>query len=277
MKKFKIIVLLSIVFYTLSFAESMTQTLRGRVFDNLTEAPLPLANIVVLGTDPLIGTISDINGNFFLENVQVGRHNIQITMMGYESYIINELLISTGQQPVLNIPMQQTTLEMDELVVRIKKDIPLNTMTTVSSRQFTVEETQRYAGGMDDPARLASSFAGVATPAVSSNGISVRGNNPQGLLWRIEGVEAPNPSHFADLTVVGGGLLTALSSQMMGNSDFYTGAFPAEYGNASSGVFDINLKTGNSREREYSLQAGVIGVDFATQDLLSWAKMLPTI
>lgn len=112
---------------------------------------------------------------------------------------------------------------------------------------------------------VSASSSQTITPSVGSNGISVRGNNPGGLLWRIEGVEAPNPNHFADLTVVGGGLLTALSSQMMGNSDFYTGAFPAEFGNATSGVFDINLNTGNTEEREYTFQAGVIGIDFAAQ------------
>ena len=138
-------------------------------------------------------------------------------------------------------------------------------MSSLSARQFTVEETQRYAGGLDDPARLASSFAGVSTPAVSSNGISVRGNNPHGLLWRIEGVEVPNPNHFANLTVAGGGVLSAISNQMMANSDFFTGAFPAEYGNASSGVFDINLKKGNSNNREYTFQAGLLGIDFATE------------
>jgi hypothetical protein len=265
MKKMKIATLLFAVLSTATFAQTVTQSVRGKLFDNLTQAPLPYANIVVLDSDPLIGTTSDMDGNFILDRVPVGRHSIKVMMMGYENRMINELLISTGKQTMLQIGLHQTTLEMDELVVSISKDVPLNTMTTVSSRQFTVEETQRYAGGMDDPARLASSFAGVATPSLSSNGISVRGNNPQGLLWRIEGVEAPNPNHFADLTVTGGGLLTALSNQMMGNSDFYTGAFPAEYGNATSGVFDINMKTGNSSKREYTVQTGLLGVDFAAQ------------
>ncbi len=260
-----LITLFTLIFCSVSFSQSLTQSVRGKVYDNLTKEALPVAYIIVLDTDPCIGTTSDMDGNFTLEKVPVGRQNIQVTMMGYESYIVNELLISSGQQPFLDVALQQAILETDAVVVKINKDIPLNTMTTVSSRQFTVEETQRYAGGIDDPARLASSFAGVATPSVVSNGISVRGNNPEGLLWRIEGVEAPNPNHFADLTVVGGGLLTALSNQMTGNSDFYTGAFPAEYGNAASGVFDINLKTGNSNKREYTIQAGVIGVDFSTQ------------
>ena len=138
-------------------------------------------------------------------------------------------------------------------------------MATLNSRQFTVEETQRYAGGMDDPARLASSFAGVANPSVSDNGISVRGNNPDGLLWRIEGVEVPNPNHFANLTIAGGGLMSAISNQMMKNSDFYTGAFPAEYGNASSGVFDIKLREGNTKKQQYAFEAGLLGVGAMAQ------------
>ncbi|MCA9732695.1 MAG: TonB-dependent receptor [Deferribacteres bacterium] len=248
-----------------SFAQTITQSVQGTVFDAVTKAPLPFANIVVLDTEPLMGTTSDLEGHFVLPKVPVGRHTIKIMMMGYESRLMSEILITTGKQISLNIGLEQTVIDMEEVVVRVSKDIPLNAMASVSSRQFTVEETQRYAGGFDDPARLASSFAGVSTPSVSSNGISVRGNNPEGILWRIEGVESPNPNHFADLTVVGGGLLTALSSQMMGNSDFYTGAFPAEFGNATSGVFDINLNTGNTEEREYTFQAGVIGIDFAAE------------
>lgn len=85
--------------------------------------------------------------------------------------------------------------------------------------------------GFDDPARLVSAFAGVA-PSVSSNGISIHGNAPHLLQWRLEDVEIPNPNHFADIATLGGGILSSLSSQVLGNSDFFTGAFPAEYGNA---------------------------------------------
>jgi len=247
------------------YSQSLSQTVRGKVYDNITQEPLPYSTIIVRNTVPLLGAMADADGNFIIENVSVGRVNIQVNMIGYESYIISELLVSTGKEVVLNIGMQQNITELTGVVVRASKDSPLNSMTSLSARQFTVEETQRYAGGMDDPARLVTSFAGAVSPSVGSSGISVRGNNPAGLLWRIEGVEVPNPNHYADLTIAGGGMLTAISSQMMGNSDFFTGAFPAEYGNASSGVFDIKLNTGNSSKRQYTLQAGLLGMDFATQ------------
>jgi hypothetical protein len=212
-----------------------------------------------------MGTSADFEGNFELKNVPVGRRSLQFSMVGYESYVLNELLVSSGHEAKLTIELSPKATELEKVVIKVRKDAPVNSMTTLSSRQFTVEETQRYAGGMNDPARLASSFAGVATPSVSSNGISVRGNSPNGLLWQIEGVEVPNPNHFANLTVMGGGLLTAISNQMMGNSDFYTGAFPAEYGNATSGVFDIKLRTGNPSKRQHTIQTGLLGVDFSTE------------
>ncbi len=264
-KNTAILILAVVAFNSNLYSQSLTQTVRGKVYDNTTQETLPFATIMVQNTDPLIGAITNGEGDFILQNVTVGRIDIRVDMLGYDSYVINELLVISGKELVLNIGLQQSNTELNEVVVRVSKESPLNSMTSLSARQFTVEETQRYAGGLDDPARLVSSFAGVASPSVGSSGISVRGNNPAGLLWRIEGVEVPNPNHFADLTIAGGGMLTAISSQMMGNSDFFTGAFPAEYGNASSGVFDIKLNSGNSSKRQYTLQAGLLGTDFATQ------------
>jgi len=246
-------------------AQEITQTINGKVFDEISNEALPFATVVVKDTDPINGTVSDANGNFVLENVKVGRQILSVSMVGYDTYEIKELLVSSGQLVDVNIGMHPSNTKLGEVVVRVNKSTPLNSMTTVSSRQFTVEETQRYAGGMDDPGRLVTSFAGVANPSISSNGISVRGNNPDGLLWRIEGVEVPNPNHFANLTIAGGGLMTSISNQMMGNSDFYTGAFPAEYGNASSGVFDIKLREGNASKRQYAFEAGLLGVGAMAQ------------
>lgn len=262
----RFVILIFAVFSHVSlYSQSVTQTIRGKVYDNISHEPLPFATIIIKDSNPVIGTTTDLNGNFILKNIPVGRISIRIDMLGYESYIISELLVSTGKEVSLDVAMQQSNTELYEVLVKVSKASPINSMTSLSARQFTVEETQRYAGGLDDPARLVSSFAGVASPSVGSSGISVRGNNPDGLLWRIEGVEVPNPNHFADLKIVGGGMLTAISSQMMGNSDFFTGAFPAEYGNASSGVFDIKLNSGNSSKRQYTIQTGLLGLDFATQ------------
>ena len=250
-----------------SFAQQLTQTVKGNVFDKNTRETLVGATVILVGSDPLIGTVSNLDGHFTLERVPVGRQTIQISFIGYETFYVQDLDVSTGKQVVLEIGMVDSFVQSDEIVITPArpKSEPLNTMAALSARQFSVEEADRYAGGLSDPARLASSFAGVASPSISSNGISVRGNNPSGLQWRIEGVEIPSPNHFADLEIAGAGLLTAISNTVMDNSDFYTGAFPAEYGNASSGVFDIKMRSGNQDAREHTVQASVLGVDVATE------------
>ena len=255
-----------------AFSQNLTQSVRGVVVDASTGEALIGATVILVGVEPIVGTATNVDGEFLLGSVPVGRHSFKVSMVGYQPLVVNEQMVTSSRELNLKVELHKLVTELDAVVVSVKKDAPLNSMSTVSARQFTVEETQRYAGGMNDPARLASSFAGVATPSVSSNGISVRGNNPGGLLWRVEGVEIPNPNHFANLTVVGGGMMTVLSNQMVANSDFFTGGFSAEYGNALSGVFDIKLISGNERKRNYTLQAGMLGIDFATEGPFAHGK-----
>jgi len=125
-------------------------------------------------------------------------------------------------------------------------------MSAVSARAFTVEETQKYPAAINDPLRMATNFAGVASLDDGMNQIVIRGNSPTGLLWRMEGIDIPNPNHFAAKGSSGGGI-SILSSQLLSNSDFITGAFAADYGNALSGVFDLNLRKGNNEKRETTL------------------------
>ena len=247
-------------------AQVITQTIKGRVVDNDLQIPLPGATVLILESDPLIGTTTDLDGFFRLENVPLGRYDLQISYLGYESSFVRELEVGSGKEVVVNVGLKESSLELDEVVVRAKqnKKEPLNSMSIISSRQINMEEARRFAGGFDDPAHLASSYAGVAEN-MNSNGIVIRGNAPKGLLWRMEGLEISNPSHFTNMTSFGGGGLTALSSQMLASSDFYTGAFPAEYGNALSGVFDIKLRSGNRDKREHALQIGVMGIDLSSE------------
>ncbi len=247
-------------------AQTITQTVKGTIIDQANELPLPGATVVILHTEPLLGAASDANGNFRIEKVPVGRYNIKVSYLGYEPYMMKEIMIGSGKETVLNIRLKESPSELKavEIKANTNKEQAINTMATLSARQLSVEEAARYAGGFDDPARLASSFAGV-TGSLGNNGIIVRGNTPRGLLWEMEGVEISNPSHFADVIAFGAGGITALSSQMLANSDFYTGAFPAEYGNALSGVFDIKLRNGNNEKRENTFQLGVIGTDISSE------------
>ncbi|WP_405246153.1 TonB-dependent receptor [Cellulophaga sp. Asnod2-G02] len=256
-----------LMFTTLVNAQELTQTIKGKIFDNETQEPIPFATVVIKNTNPIIGTTTEDNGKFRLENVPIGRYDIEVSYLGYESTIISEVVVTSAKEVVLKVTLTESPYALDEVIIRPKtrKEEPLNRLATVSARMLSVEEASRYAGGFDDPARLASSFPGVATSSVGNNAIIVRGNAPKYLQWKIEGVEVPNPNHFANLSTFGGGGLTALSSNLLANSDFFTGAFPAEYNNALSGVFDIKMRNGNSSEYEHSIEAGIIGLDFASE------------
>lgn len=249
-----------------SFAQQPTQTIKGIVIDNASQSPLAFANVVILNSNPLIGTTTDFNGNFQLKNVSVGRYSLKFSMLGYESFIEREVQISSAKEVFLNIALKENATTLAGVVIKpsINKEQPLNATATVSAKMLSVEEAKRYAGGFDDPARLVSSFAGVSS-SVGNNAIVVRGNSPQALQWKIEGVEIPNPNHFADMAAFGGGGLTALSSQLLANSDFFLGAFPAEYSNALSGVFDIFMRNGNNCKNEHCFQLGLTGIDASSE------------
>lgn len=252
-------------------SQKLSQVVRGQVVDIESEIPLAFATVSVVTPDTLLGTITDERGFFRFEEIAVGRYDIKASYIGYETKVIPELMVSTGKESVLTIKMKEQIAELKEVTVKAytRKDKPRNSMATASARSFSVEEARRYAGGFDDPARLASSFAGITTESLRDNTIVIRGNSPKGLLWRLEGVEIPNPSHFADMATFGGGGVSALSSLVVDNSDFITGAFPAEYGNATSGVFDIRLRSGNNEKHEHAFQIGSMGIDLSSEGPLN--------
>jgi hypothetical protein len=247
-------------------AQMLTQTIRGTVADKISKAPLPGASVVITGADPMIGTTTDADGNFKLTKVPVGNHTIRITFMGYLDMSLPNVIVNSGKEVVLNIPLEENIVVMEAVVIEetIDKNKPLNDMANVSARTFSVEETRKYAAAVNDPARMVASYAGVVQTSDGNNSVSIRGNSPYGLIWRMEGVDIPNPNHFANVATSGGGI-SILSTQLLTNSDFLTGAFPAEYGNALSGVFDLNLRKGNNEQHEYTLQAGFLGFDFAAE------------
>jgi len=253
-------------------AQSITQTIRGTVIDKESQSPLIGANVMLIGTDR--GASTDLDGSFVLKEVNIGRHDLEVSYLGYEPLYLQNILLKSGKELVLNLEMLESTKTLDEVVVSAAKSIdktkPLNSFATVSSRTFSVEETSRYAAAAYDPARMAQNYAGVSVGAGDDlfNAIVVRGNSSSGILWRLEGVEIPNPNHFGNIGN-SGGAISMLSSTTLSNSDFYTGAFPAEFGNATAGVFDLNMRNGNNEQRETSFMLGALGVELGTEGPLS--------
>ena len=241
------------------------QTVRGTVVDKDTQQPIFGATAMLVGSQPLLGATTGMEGKFKIESAPVGRHLVKVNYLGYEEQIA-PILLGSGKEVVLEVELVESIVKMDEVVIEATGVgyQPINEMAQVSGRSFTVEETKRYAVGLGDPLRLASSFAGVMNADDGANEIIIRGNTPRGILWKLEGVEIPSPNHFSTEGASTGGV-SMLSTQVMSRSDFYSGAFAPEYSNALSGVFDIHLRKGNNEKHEKTIQAGFLGINTAME------------
>lgn len=246
-------------------AQDLKQTIRGKITDKDSKTALIGASIAVVGSEPLIATITNAEGEFALNNIPVGRQSLKVSYIGYHELLLN-LFLESGKETVLNLELVEKTEMLEEVVVKAynRKDQPVNETALISARSFTIEETERFAGSLGDPSRMAANYAGVMTQDDSRNDIIIRGNSPLGILWRLDGFELPNPNHFGALGTTGGPV-SMINNNLLTNSDFLTGAFTAEYGNAISGAFDLKLRSGNNQKREFVGQIGFNGFELGAE------------
>ncbi|MFK7806786.1 MAG: carboxypeptidase regulatory-like domain-containing protein [Saprospiraceae bacterium] len=277
----KITILLQILFFTtIALAQDQpTQVIRGTVTDALTGKSLPGASVLLPGTIPIKGTTTNENGQYRLENVPVGRYSLEATFLGYELVSVSEILVESGKELILNIALYEQPESLNEVVVKTKRRESA-ALSPVSVQSITVEEVLRYPATFNDPARLATSYAGVVNTNDQANHISVRGNSPNSTSWRLEGAEIVNPNHLGDAGTsdgrpsVSGGGVNILSAQLLGTSNFYTGAFPLEFGNAIGGIMDMRFRNGNDERHEFTAQASTVGFDFSAEGPLSKNKKI---
>jgi hypothetical protein len=253
---------------------AVAQTPQGRITGTVLDAearyPLPGATVQLLTTDDA-PTATDMNGGFAFD-LPVGRHQLRVSFMGYTVRTLDGIVVNSGRPTVLEVEMAESVVAMQAAeVTATKQGEVLNEMATVSARAFTVEETDRYAGSRGDPARMASNFAGVQGADDSRNDIVVRGNSPAGVLWRVEGVDLPNPNHFS-VPGSGGGPVAIVNNKTLANSDFFTAAFPAEFGNSTAAVFDLRLRNGNKENWQASAQLGFLGTEALIEGPLNKEK-----
>ena len=245
-----------------------TQNVRGLIVDKESQFPLIGVNVVI-GESGQLGTSSDIDGSFKVTGVPLGRQTIKFSYLGFEDVILSDVIINAGKETILNIEMEESIVEIQEVVISARRNGDVaNEMATVSAREFSVQETNRYAGSRGEPARMASNFAGVQGADDSRNDVVIRGNTPAGVLWRLDGVNIPNPNHFT-IPGTGGGSVTILNNKFLKNSDFFTGAFPSEYANGIAGVFDLKMRNGNNENHEFSGQLGFLGTELMAEGPLS--------
>lgn len=264
-----ILLLLIVCFHTsIIWGQNITQQLRGTIVDRQTKNKLADASVII--KEFKLIAISDSSGKFSFNKIPIAKYDLVISKMGYQSTQINGVELSSGKEVVLEIELEESVTYLKEVTVKSNKDQVHNPFALVSTRQFGPQEAVRYAGGFQDPARMALAFAGVSNAGSDDNNeIVIRGNSPRGLLWRLEGIEIPNPNHFTDGQGSTSGIVSMINAYSLAKSDFMTSAFPANFGNGMSGVFDLNLRRGNNQKTEFNGQVSLIGLDFGMEGPLS--------
>ena len=250
--------------------EQPKQTIKGQILDSDTKMPLVGVNVLLGSEGPVTGTSTDENGYFRFENVPVGRHNLQCSYIGYEPNALTNFQLNSGKEFVANMEMEESVYAISEVQISSGTDrsLPINDLAVVSGRSFSAYEVENTPGSLADISRAAVSFPGVISTYDGQNHIVIRGNSPKGLQWRLEGIEIPNLNHFSDIGASGGGV-NVVSNNMLGGSDFLTSAFPAEYGNALSGVFDLRLRSGNNEKHEQTIEIGFLGTEAMVEGPIS--------
>lgn len=245
-----------------------TASLSGTVIDAASTATLPGATVQVFFSDTSMGTTTDARGVFRLTGLPTGIHRVRASFIGYAPVEITEVWVRAGKEENIELQLQRTPSELGEVEVRAAAP---RRMDAVSAHTLTVEQSLRYPATFFDPARLALSYAGVASTNDQANHFNVRGNGPASNAWLLEGAEIVDPNHLtnagtnSDRPTLSGGGTTILSAQMLGTSRLLLGGFPTSYGNALGGIMDLYLRPGSAERSRFTAQAGLIGIDLSTE------------
>lgn len=248
---------------------AQNQNIRGVVTNSFNQDPISDVQVKLLLNDSVVNsTFTNDKGEFLFVKIELGMYDISFTHVNYQAFILPDITLISSKESFLTVNLVEGFEQLGEVTInQPKKDRSQtnNEMVTNSVKTIYPQDMSKLAGSLDDPIRVAGMMPGVTSDAAfSENFVSIRGNSPRGLKYMMEGVELFNPTHFARIGS-SGGTFTIFSMQLLDKSDFYTGAFPAEYSNALSGVLDVNFRAGSKTSRNYAVNLGTLGLDFATE------------
>lgn len=227
-------------------------SIKGRVIDAITNEPIPLANVLLVGTEK--GVTSNLNGEFEINNVNLGFQNIKVSYIGYKSLIFRDILVTRSQAASVNISLEPDSRQLDEFNLRPS---PFNKTqeSPVSLRTIGLAEIERNPGGNRDISNVLRSFPGVGSTPAFRNDIIIRGGAPSENRFFLDGVEVPLINHF-QTQGASGGPVGIINVNLIREVDFLSGAFPANRGNALSSVLEFKQIDGNKEKWKFR---GTIG------------------
>jgi len=223
---------------------AQTGLIKGRVFNSINNESIPFANIVIDST--LRGTTSDMDGNYRIENLKPGSYNVLVSYIGFKKAIYYEIMVNSTKPTILDISLIEESSELSEIEIKaapfIKKE-----ESPVSLRSISATEIYRNPGGNRDISKVIQILPGVASTVSFRNDIIIRGGAPNENRFYLDGIEVPNINHFATQGS-SGGPVGMINVNFIREVDFYSGAFPANRGNALSSVIEFKQINGNDEK-----------------------------
>ena len=249
----KKLILISIFFtIQLSAVFAQTSTIKGRVFNGINNESIPFANIVIDSTS--VGTISDIDGNYKIENLKPGSYNVVCSFLGFKKQVFYEVRVTSTRTTTLDFALVEESTALDEVLIS-KSPFNRKVESPVSMRTIGASEIYRSPGGNRDISKVIQILPGVASSASFRNDIIVRGGAPNENRFYLDGIEIPNINHFATQGS-SGGPVGMINVNFIQEVDFYAGAFPANRGNSLSSIMEFKQIDGNDEKLRGSLMLG---------------------
>ena len=244
MKTIKLLILL-LIFPAVLFAQRAS--IQGRVVDAVSNEPLPFVNVIVSGT--VLGAATDLDGNFRITGLEPGFIRLEASFIGYQQTLSSEIEVSVANTNFIEIQMEKQKEQLEEVVVRASP-FRRTVESPVSLRSIGIGEIEKAPGANRDVSRVIQSFPGVQSTPAFRNDVIIRGGGPSESRFYLDGVEVPFINHFATQGA-SGGPVGILNADFIREVNYYSGAFPANRGNALSGVLEFNQIDGNSEKLKF--------------------------
>jgi hypothetical protein len=258
MKPFYKSIPLLLVFFLFELTAFAQQgTIRGRVFNQDTNEPLPFTNLIIFGTT--IGSTSDLDGNFLFTGINPGFVRLAVSSVGFETRITEEFMVSNSRAAFIEVGLKEIKVELETVEVRASP-FQRREESPVSLRRLGIKEIERSPGSNRDISKVIQSLPGVAFTPAFRNDVIIRGGGPNENRFFLDGIEIPNINHFATQGA-SGGPVGMINVDFIREVEMYSGAFPASRGNALSSVFEFRQINGN-RDR-LNLRATIGASDLA--------------
>ncbi len=239
-------------FLILSDLMAQTGSIKGTIFNAINNNPIPFANVVIQNTST--GATSNLDGFYEIRNLQPGLYNLEVSYIGYGKKILYEIQVGSLGPVMVNIGLEEKTDTIREIEITAES-FNKTAESPLSMRTIGSAEIERNPGGNRDISKVIQSLPGVASTVSFRNDIIIRGGSPGENRFFLDGIEVPNINHFATQGS-SGGPVGMINVNFIREVDFYSGAFPANRGNALSSVFDFKQKDGNERKIITALTLG---------------------